>query len=207
MGALKNTLLIGLILLLAASCSVMSRQIRTEAEPSVGYRTLVKEVDKYIGKTFILGGYVLETENLGDQTTVVILQAPLGLRDEPKSKDDTEGRFIVSYRGWLDPLVYIKNRRITVAGVVVSRSTTGKYTFGPSIIMRPGTSGLDIPITHFLTTHIPIIHMIGITIPGFDTPGLCHLGIHIPGFHIQGIGDLYINLRPSSNCRTPCLDI
>ena len=119
MGVLRNTLMVGLILLFTASCSVMSRQIRAESEPSVGYRSLVKEVDTYIGKTVILGGYVLETENLSDKTTVVILQAPLGMRDEPKSKDDTEGRFIVSYKGWLDPLVYTKNRRITVAGVVV----------------------------------------------------------------------------------------
>ena len=116
MGALRNTLMVGLILLFTASCSVMSRQIRAESEPSVGYRTLVEEVDTYM---VILGGYVLEMENLSDETTVVILQAPLGLRDEPKSKDGTQGRFILSYKGWLDPLVYKKNRRITVAGTVV----------------------------------------------------------------------------------------
>jgi outer membrane lipoprotein len=63
----------------------------------------------------ILGGYILETKNLTDETIVEVLQAPLTFQVEPKSKDLSEGRFIVSHKGFLDPEVYNKDRKLTVA--------------------------------------------------------------------------------------------
>ena len=45
-----------------------------------------------------------------------VLQAPLGFDDTPKSKELSEGRFIIYHKGFLDPEVYSKDRRITIAG-------------------------------------------------------------------------------------------
>ena len=87
--------------------------------PLSHFKTLVQEEDKYKGYTVILGGYILETKNLADQSTIKVLQAPLGFREEPKSKDHSEGRFIILQKGFLDPEIYSKDRKITVAGKVV----------------------------------------------------------------------------------------
>ncbi len=103
-----------------ASCAVIPKQIRSESEPQVPFDKLVKEVDNYIGKTVILGGYILEVKNMPDETYVTVLQTPLSLGDEPKSRDYSKGRFIVSHNGFLDPEVYKKDRKITVAGIVNS---------------------------------------------------------------------------------------
>ena len=100
------------------SCSVIPKKIRSESEPSVPFDILVKNVDTYIGKTVILGGFILALENLSDQTNITVLQAPLALGHEPQSKDHSEGRFIISHKGFLDPEVYSKDRKITVAGTV-----------------------------------------------------------------------------------------
>ncbi len=100
------------------SCSVIPKKIRSESEPSVPFDILVKNVDTYIGKTVILGGFILQVENLSDVTKITVLQAPLALGDEPKSKDYSEGRFIISHKGFLDPEVYSKDRKLTVAGHV-----------------------------------------------------------------------------------------
>jgi outer membrane lipoprotein len=100
------------------TCSVIPKKIRSESEPGVSFDVLVKNVETYIGKTIILGGFILKVENLSDETKITVLQAPLAWGDEPKSKDHSEGRFIISHNRFLDPEVYRKDRKITVAGTV-----------------------------------------------------------------------------------------
>ena len=119
MSVLRKALPAILIAIFAGSCSVISQDIRTESIPPVDLKILLQEPNKYKGDTVILGGYILETDNLTDQTIIKVLQAPLGARDEPKSRDYSEGRFIVSQKGFLDPEIYSKDRKITVAGTVV----------------------------------------------------------------------------------------
>jgi outer membrane lipoprotein len=97
---------------------VIAKKIRLESEPSVAFDILVKNVDTYIGKTVILGGFIIALENLSDRTHITVLQAPLTWGHEPKSKDRSEGRFIISHKGFLDPEVYRKDRKVTVAGTV-----------------------------------------------------------------------------------------
>ncbi len=95
-----------------------------------------------------------------DQTIIKVLQAPMGIREEPKSRDHSEGRFMISQKGLLDPEIYSKARKVTVAGIVVgtvvekindfpqphiSRSKAVKYTsdrkinsITPPRTMNPG---------------------------------------------------------------------
>jgi len=120
---LKIILPTTVLLLFTVSCSVISRQIKEESLPPTSFRTLLQNINEYTGKTVILGGYVLETENKTDETIIRVLQAPLSFQDKPDSKDKTEGRFIVSYKGFLDPEVYSKDRRITVAGTIIGLQT------------------------------------------------------------------------------------
>jgi outer membrane lipoprotein len=119
MNVLRSALLAILIMVFTGSCSVISQQIGMDAIPPIDFKILLQESDKYLGNTVILGGYVLETNNLTDQTIIRVLQAPLGFTEEPKSKDYSEGRFIISQKGFLDPEIYSKDRKITVAGTVV----------------------------------------------------------------------------------------
>ena len=122
MGELRTAIIVA-ILLSTVSCSVISSQVRKEAEPRIVFKTLMEDNDFYIEKTVIVGGYILETKNLADQTSILVLQAPLGFLDEPKSRDDSEGRFIVLHQDKLDPEVYKRGRKITVAGTVVGLTT------------------------------------------------------------------------------------
>ena len=108
-----------LILLLAMTgCSVISSPVRQQALSDIPFRTLADSGDLYIGETVILGGYILSTENKADTTVIEVIQSPLSMNHEPKAKDRTEGRFLVSHKGFLDPEVYQKDRKITVAGKI-----------------------------------------------------------------------------------------
>jgi outer membrane lipoprotein len=107
------------MLFFTASCSVISSEVRKEAEPPVAFETLMKEANSYVGRTVIVGGYILATEKRAYTTIVLTLQAPLGFRHEPASRGKSQGRFIVLHKDFLDPAVYSNDRKITVAGYFV----------------------------------------------------------------------------------------
>jgi outer membrane lipoprotein len=122
MSVQKTILLIILMAFFIGSCSVMSSQVRSESEPTVPYNILIEKADSYVGRTVILGGYILETNNLPDETVITVLQTPLNFRGYPKSMDRSEGKFVTTHKGKLDPDLYSRGRQITVAGRVLGSS-------------------------------------------------------------------------------------
>jgi outer membrane lipoprotein len=130
MKVLKISWMVFLIPLFATSCSVISQQVRKESMPPVDFKMLIQNTNKYLGKTVILGGYILETQNLADRSSIKVLQVPLGWGETLKSKDDSKGRFIISHKGFLDPEIYSKDRKVTVAGKIVGKTDekVGQFT-------------------------------------------------------------------------------
>jgi outer membrane lipoprotein len=123
----RNLSLIMLILICTAffSCvsrEVISEQIKAESERGVSFRTLAQETDRYLGKTVILGGYIIETKNIAGEANMTVFQTPLGRGERPDSRARSQGGFILSYKGYLEPEVYEKNRGVTVAGKFLGRS-------------------------------------------------------------------------------------
>jgi len=118
---IRTILILIFILSLTAtvSCTVISRQVRSEAELPVPFRKLIEDAGRYNGRMVILGGYILETKNLASETILKVLQVPFRAGEEPDSRDLSQGRFMVYYKGFLDPEVYSKDRAITVAGRVL----------------------------------------------------------------------------------------
>ena len=109
------------VLLLAGCAHVISKGALQEVDTSVSFAQLAKDPEAYQGKTVLVGGDVIETQNLSDKTLVVVLQRPLGRRGEPDAGDVSEGRFIIQAPGFLDPAIYSPGRRLTVAGTVVGK--------------------------------------------------------------------------------------
>jgi outer membrane lipoprotein len=107
-----------LFVVVGAGCSVISPQVRATAEPPAPYGELVTRAEQLIGKTVILGGYVLETDAGADESVLVVLQAPLDAFDLPADSDESQGRFLTMHSGYLDPAIYREGRVVTIAGVV-----------------------------------------------------------------------------------------
>ena len=60
-----------------------------------------------------------ETTNQKDGTTLIeVFQRPLGWREEPKETLASEGRFLVLAEKYLDPYVFRRGKKITVAGEI-----------------------------------------------------------------------------------------
>jgi outer membrane lipoprotein len=95
-----------------------------EAAPQRPFGEMVQQSEKFIGRTVILGGYVVSVENQKSGTKIEVVQAPLGVGQQPKAKDLSKGRLIVEHEGFLDPEIYTKDRVITVGGIMSGSSKT-----------------------------------------------------------------------------------
>ena len=128
---MKSTFAILACALLLMSCSVMSKQVRKEAVSGPSFDVLVNDVEQYRDQITIVGGHVLKVKNESNSTEITALQVPLQSGDRPGSKDHSKGRLIISTSQFLDPEIYAKGRKITVAGKIIgsSRDEAGAAPF------------------------------------------------------------------------------
>ena len=97
----------------------ISKQLREEAGEPVPFEALLMRTDDYKGRVVIIGGYILETLNEPDGSWLTVLQSPLDSQNRPESSDLSKGRFLVWSKEFLDPVVYSKERSLTVGGKVM----------------------------------------------------------------------------------------
>ena len=72
--------------------------------------------DSYLGTTVRWGGVVTEVENKADKTWVFLVARALKDDGKPDTDSPSDGRFIASFDGFIDPLVYKAGRPLTVVG-------------------------------------------------------------------------------------------
>ncbi len=113
-------MLLSLICLVTLGCQhTISNTLRQQAEPPVSFQALRADPDAFKGRTVILGGDILNTQNTQQQTAIEILQKPLDRFEAPLVTDQTAGRFIAQCDRYLDPAIYDQGRQITVAGTIL----------------------------------------------------------------------------------------
>lgn len=114
----KRIVLAVLLSIVLSGCtSVMSNRIVQEDE-KIPFPDLLQKPDRYRGAVVILGGQILETVVRENETWVQVLQLPLGAQQAPDITAPSQGRFLVVYPRFVDPLIYGKGRKITVGGVI-----------------------------------------------------------------------------------------
>ena len=107
-------------LILTAGCAhVISKDLRAQADPSLTLNEVRQNIEAYKGRLVIWGGEILQTINQKDGTTIIeVFQKSLGWRGEPKETLSTEGRFLILAEKYLDPYLYSRGKKITVAGEI-----------------------------------------------------------------------------------------
>ena len=135
--ALVLYLLLAVVGVSLPSCApAISQQLRDEAGTPPPFQELIAHPEEYQGRVVILGGYILDTQNEQRATVVTVLQAPLDFENKPKSRDLSQGRFLITADRFLDPEVYGKDRRLTVGGRVIGvrEQSVGGTTYRYPII-------------------------------------------------------------------------
>jgi outer membrane lipoprotein len=109
------------LLILFSGCAPISKELRAQADRTLSFRQVFQNPEAYKDKIVIWGGEIIEAINQKDGTTlIVVLQRPLDWMQEPKIQR-SEGRFIILVEGYVDPYVFRRGRRITVAGEILGR--------------------------------------------------------------------------------------
>jgi outer membrane lipoprotein len=123
--------------ILFSGCAPISRELRAQADRMLTFQQVFQNPEAYESKIVIWGGEIIETINQKDGTTlIVVLQRPLDWMEEPKF-NRSEGRFVILVEGYIDPYVFRRGRRITVAGEILGRKVMrlGELEY-PSPLLR-----------------------------------------------------------------------
>jgi len=98
---------------------VISNDLRANVDLSLTFTQVYQDPNAYKGKFVMWGGEIIKTLNQKDGTTEIeVLQRPLNWRGEPKVTHVSEGRFLVFVEKYLDPYIFRRGRKITVAGEI-----------------------------------------------------------------------------------------
>jgi outer membrane lipoprotein len=108
-------------LVVAGCAAVISKESLKTVDQDIRFEQLLENPDAYRGKVVLLGGEIINTENVPNKTVIVVLQRSLGYNQKPDSEGESKGRFIVSAPGFLDPAIYRPRRKITVVGSVMGK--------------------------------------------------------------------------------------
>ncbi len=110
-----------LFLMLAGSmvsCAPFSRDIMRQVDPNLTFGEIQRDPKSYLGRTVLWGGIIIETTNRDLETYIKVTKTALDYEKRPTKVDRSEGRFMIQYKGFLDPVIYKEGRRITIVGEV-----------------------------------------------------------------------------------------
>jgi len=98
-------------------CAIgISRQSRSKVTYTGTFSELQKTPDIYKDEIIMLGGKILETIVSSTLSQLTVLQLELGNNGQPVNFDQSNGRFIVESKQFLDPAIYQKAMLLTLVG-------------------------------------------------------------------------------------------
>ena len=113
------TIFVAYCLFSIAGCApVISKQLREQVARELTLSEVLKDPEAYKGKIILWSGVIISSVNLKEGTMIEVLQKPADAQGKTKDVDESEGRFLALYLGYLDVAIYNGGRKVTVAGEV-----------------------------------------------------------------------------------------
>ena len=101
------------------SCApVISKQLRKQVAKELTLSEVLKAPEAFKGKIVLWSGVIISSVNLKEGTMIEVLQKPTDMQRKPKDVDESDGRFLALYPGYLDVAIYNGGRKVTVAGEI-----------------------------------------------------------------------------------------
>jgi len=117
-----TVLLFALSLILSSCAPVLSRNIMREGDRQVSFSELRQHPDQYKGQLYIFGGVIVQTKFTESGSQIEAMEVPVDRYGYFVDRGRSEGRFLALLprdREELDPLVYRRGRRVTLAAAFV----------------------------------------------------------------------------------------
>ena len=122
---ITSSIWLALLILLPACSSQIPPEIRLKPDNAPDVAEVREQLDSHLSQNIRWGGVILSTDNREDSSWLTVISLPLSAQGRPQQSDHSAGRFIAIVDEYLEPLLYSRDRRITVTGHIV-RSETQK---------------------------------------------------------------------------------
>ena len=132
-----------LLLVLAGCASKPTTSIGLAVVDKVSVAQARADADAHLGARVRWGGIVTEVENKVDETWIFVVARELKNNEKPISDSDSEGRFIASFDGFIDPSIYKEGRPLSVVG-----------TFEDTTVRSIGDFDYRFPIVKVTDSHL-----------------------------------------------------
>lgn len=98
-------------------------------------------IDSFIGREVRWGGVISKVENRAEQTWVELVRRNLREDGRPLSGGSSDGRFIASFAGFIDPVDYKVGSLLTVVGRIDAKTqrSIGEYEYSFPIVTVEGS--------------------------------------------------------------------
>jgi len=128
MFPVKLVVVVLLVLSLVSCVPAIRSDYMQQGARNPSLAALIQNPDMYRDRLFILGGVIARTTLKAEDSEIEALYVPVDNWGYPQDAVSSSQRFLALYpreQGILDPLIYQKNRRATIAGVFTG-VVTGK---------------------------------------------------------------------------------
>lgn len=124
---MKRLLLILLVCGLLPACApVLRQELLDRGALNPPLREMQKNPSPYMGNLYVLGGMIVQTRLVPKGTQIEAVSIPVNSRGALQEGRSYGGRFLAIYPrdlGILEPEIYKKNRKITIAGEFIGIQT------------------------------------------------------------------------------------
>jgi outer membrane lipoprotein len=103
---------------LAGCAPVISEGIRMQVVRGISFKEVFQNPEAYQGKVVLWSGVIVAGRNQKAGTLLEVLEKPADSQGRPKDVDQSEGRFLAIYDGFLDLAIYSQGREVTIAGEI-----------------------------------------------------------------------------------------
>ncbi len=124
-------LYLGVVMFLSACSSHVPPDIRQSFDGAPGLTQVRANPDAYLSQELRWGGVILATENRENTSRLTIVGFPLNDSGRPGIARTSPGRFFADVDAFLEPLVYSREREITVIGKLLKteKSKVGEFDY------------------------------------------------------------------------------
>lgn len=133
---MRNICIVIFIALVGACASKPTSPLGQDPLDNLKLTDVRLDVQSYLGSSVRWGGIITQVENKADKTWVELVSRALKKNDRPATEGISEGRFIASFDGFSDPMVYKVGQALTVIGSIegeTSRSI-GEFNYSFPIV-------------------------------------------------------------------------
>ena len=120
--------------LFLGACAGLPPAIKDIPVVDISYSQASQNINSYKDASVRWGGVIIEVENEPNFSLVQVLFHPLDSYGRPQLNKSSEGRYIIKSTDFLDPVVYAKDKEVTVAGILTGDI---ERTIGKRVVRLP----------------------------------------------------------------------